>query len=71
MSIFAQRHYQAIADVLADAHDAAYYGNDDGSSTDAGAAEGAVKDIEDRLVKAFSADNPRFKESLFRKAANR
>jgi hypothetical protein len=54
---FQHRHYAAIADVLADIRE----------------NEGliSINYLEDRLIKLFKADNPKFSADRFRKAATR
>lgn len=57
MSKFSQQHYVAIAEVIFNCY--AYSTPDEVSGID---------QVRERLIRRFQADNPRFKESTFRKA---
>lgn len=57
MSMFAKRHYEAVARVCAEARAEDY--------RDLATAHAAIKDVEDRLVKLFCEDNNKFDPMKF------
>ena len=63
MGKFQQRHYEAIADVIYE-----LYLNTSRTSATVG---WTINEVENRLIKLFQSDNPRFRESKFREACHR